>query len=647
MVTDNTLPIVGDAAVSAEYSTFGQDPETGQKTTMMRRFLAAPTSHGIQVLPDKRIEMMELKWIGNAQFAPTLLGYIEGAPPAPSENLTEEDDYNGATSVELNVAEDMALSWNRAQDTGWGSSAELFAGAETEAEGGFAIMTRLFATRAGFKGDLKSSHQLQNESSVSASSSVNKTDKLELRGTPETDSKFPHLGRRFIPKNVGYALVVSALADVFITRLKRTRRMVSQLELPVENIPPDVNTITFLINPTYTMSGSLDGMTGSSATSNRFFKHVPEMRAQCGSLYPASYYRLQEAYDLKEQIDLQDKNRESYFAQFNAAVFAKYIRSNVNDEINRGNAPKDITVTREGDKLAAPLTDDEKKRAEEEALKKSQQELAEGSENQSEALRKKRSEIDTLIADQDKRKHALGSLEKWQTKMQDILIRAGKRNLVNTYVWDADGGLRTEAQSFANTVEHVIGGAFTMEAAFGGEGNFNVAGASVELTAQATTNLTETMSKTESRSTGISLNVDVSGVESRGITDHKDYPLMPGEKVDRYRFMSFYLEASTKHFNDFFNYVVDPEWLASNDEEARALRAAQGKANKTWRILHRVTYVERPALMGFGRDTHPRPKAEQDMPDNKQLQDQIDNLKKYNVDLGLKIDRILSLLDDS
>ena len=66
--------------------------------------------------------------------------------------------------------------------------------------------------------------------------------------------------------------------------------------------------------------------------------------------------------------------------------------------------------------------------------------------------------------------------------------------------------------------------------------------------------------------------------------------------------MSFYLDGSTDNFHDFFNYVVDPEWLRSNDEEARALRQAMGKANKTWRVLHRVTYVERPALMGFGRD---------------------------------------------
>ena len=40
--------------------------------------------------------------------------------------------------------------------------------------------------------------------------------------------------------------------------------MIGYQVLPVEGIPPDINTITFVINPAYTMSGSLDGMTGMS-----------------------------------------------------------------------------------------------------------------------------------------------------------------------------------------------------------------------------------------------------------------------------------------------------------------------------------------------------------------------------------------------
>ncbi|MFM7787307.1 MAG: hypothetical protein ACKO90_03770, partial [Microcystis panniformis] len=97
-VDDNTLPIVGsDALVSAEYSSVTLESSTKTKVAIMRRFFAYPTANGVTLLPDKRIETLELKWIGNAQCAPTLLGYIEGPPPVPSENRTLSDEYNGAT----------------------------------------------------------------------------------------------------------------------------------------------------------------------------------------------------------------------------------------------------------------------------------------------------------------------------------------------------------------------------------------------------------------------------------------------------------------------------------------------------------------------------------------------------------------------
>ena len=38
-----------------------------------------------QVSAEQRVEEMTLQWIGNTQISPTLLGYIEGAPPVPSE----------------------------------------------------------------------------------------------------------------------------------------------------------------------------------------------------------------------------------------------------------------------------------------------------------------------------------------------------------------------------------------------------------------------------------------------------------------------------------------------------------------------------------------------------------------------------------
>ena len=183
-----------------------------------------------------------------------------------------------------------------------------------------------------------------------------------------------------------------------------------------------------------------------------------------------------------------------------------------------------------------------------------------------------------------------------------------------------------------------------MDAGLGGQGDFAVFGVGVELTAQATVNMTQTMTKTETRSKGIQLNVDLSGVESRRVTDYDDYPILPGEKVNRYRFMSFYLEGSTNNFHDFFSYVVDPEWLASNSEEARALREAKGKANKAWRVLHRVTYAERPALMGFGRDVRQLAAAES-INELSQLKAKVETLENQNAEMLVKLNAILNKLD--
>ena len=69
--------------------------------------------------------------------------------------------------------------------------------------------------------------------------------------------------------------------------------------------------------------------------------------------------------------------------------------------------------------------------------------------------------------------------------------------------------------------------------------------------------------------------------------------LQPG-KVRGYRFLSYYLSPKSEYFDDFFNSVVDPDWLRfSNDPDAAALRNAQPHSVGVWRMLHRVTYVSR------------------------------------------------------
>jgi hypothetical protein len=304
------------------------------------------------------------------------------------------------------------------------------------------------------------------------------------------------------------------------------------------------------------------------------------MRAQYGSLYPASYFRLKEAYALKDAIERADKERESFFYNFDA---------NQLDEQGAFAGAGAASVSAVSGQ-AGP----------------SEADLGEQSEQQKREARdeaaKRQAEISAKLSSLEGRVRAGAAFADWQLRMENIQRKAGKRNIVNTYVWDGDGGMRAEEQSFASTIEHSIntelshgggGGASTDTAVFSFKFSLSLVGSRSKV---------EGSSKTLGLARSLELTVDLSGVDKRGITDLRGAPRFPGEKVDRYRFMSFYLEGSTEHFDDFFSYVVDPEWLMSGDEEARALRQARSaKPNKCWRVLHRVTYVERPALVDLRR----------------------------------------------
>ncbi len=646
-VRPSGLPIAAaDRLVVSEYDTIGPDPQQPtRRLAMMRRCLGYTAAGQLHLVADQRIEELELKWIGNAQFEPTLLGYIETPPPVPSENLTVNYDYDGAASVQLTQSDDVEYSWTRSQDTSQGLDLSMFLGVGWGVTGGLGIETKISEGKAGFRGTLNLRKGISKSSTVSARSSEALTDRLELRGGAEVEPQFEHLGSRYVPKNVGYALVVSGLADVFISRLKRSGRMVSYQMLPVEGVPLDVNTITFLVNPAYVRNGSLDGLVGSQAADERFFRHVPEMRAQYGSLYPSSFMRLEEAYDLKGQIERQDAEREAYFINFDA--------TNASEDALTAQTADSADYERYGQTDMGAGQDGEKGASAEQ--RKAQADQAEkDKQREKEAAQQRQDEINKKHKSLDKRVEASAGFDAWQRRMENLQIRAAKRNIVNTYVWDADGGMRSEEQSFVNTVEHSVGGSFSISGALGLELDIMVAAFKGELSALYAGEMVQTMSKSRSGSRGFELHVSLDGIESKGITGADDRPLQPGEKVDRYRFMSFFLEGSSQHFHDFFDYVVDPEWLMSNDEEARALRQTQaGRPNKAWRVLHRVTYVERPALMGFGGDLRKPDTVEEAATevlnyfdaleqDNGAIKSELGQMKAQLGQLATKLDQLLA-----
>jgi hypothetical protein len=183
-----------------------------------------------------------------------------------------------------------------------------------------------------------------------------------------------------------------------------------------------------------------------------------------------------------------------------------------------------------------------------------------------------------------------------------------KYNLINTYVWTADGGLFAETQDVLDSQQEMTGGSYAFTGKAGLYIDFSTAGpgAGMEFALDALFggHLNLTVTKTQDTSSSFCMNINLDNVE-RDIYVHNDHgevitdggkPIKQPGKVDAYRFMTFYLEPKSDHFDDFFNTVVDPIWLAQSDDPgAVALRDARndGKKPACWRVIHRVTYVSR------------------------------------------------------
>jgi hypothetical protein len=475
------------------------------------------------LLTGYKVGNLVAEWVGQVQFAPQLIGYIEGAPPIPGENLTRQEDYGQATSVEIMQADRTTHTYSVTKDKGFDMSveAQLGVGLKLSTAAGIGVVQDIADANVilGAKTTFEHSLGWLEDASVGSGKTTTKVSRLDLQGHWN--------GERFVPQNVGFALVQSETADVFALRLKHNHALVSYQMRPNPDIPRDFNILTFPINALYTKQGTLDGRMGLNVDL---------------SSGDSSYFKPIEAYALKDRIRRQEEELKSFFEQFDAGAMGR-----------RQNA----THFSQGD-------------------------LAEGR-----------------------------ALEK--------LPRLEKRNLVNTYVWTANGGLFTESQETLDVMQETIGGSYSFTGKAGITANADIAilGAAAEFSMEALFggHLNLTVTKSQDAETSFGLNVNLDGVErdihqrdeqGRVVIDTQD-PLNPVPKaqpgkVDAYRFMSFYLQPDVQHFDDFVDKVIDPVWLnQSNNPNAIALREAiqaQQKASDRdksipWRVLHRVTFISR------------------------------------------------------
>lgn len=218
------------------------------------------------------------------------------------------------------------------------------------------------------------------------------------------------------------------------------------------------------------------------------------------------------------------------------------------------------------------------------------------------------------------------------SELRKDLTRLAKHNIVNTYVWTAEGGLFAETQENMDILQESLGGSFLFET----ETGFSLTAALAimkvatrfELQAMFTTSAKKTLTKTQDSTTAFGLEVTLDGVEHdiyerdangklkiNRDDERNPKPEKESGKVDAYRFMTFYLEPSAQNFGEFFNKVVDPIWLDSDEPNAAALRQANqgGTQPPCWRILHRVTFVSRVHQRFDDRGTSELEQAMQEM----------------------------------
>ena len=519
---------------AAEYAVLETDA-AGRATGIMKRAYTFVDQAGRWTLVTGfEVGQLVTQWVGQAQFDPQLIGYIEGAPPVPSENLTVQDSYGGASSVSLNEATTTTYTYASSRDSGFNATFELgvgqgadeqvFAGLlELEAPLGIGVGEIELASIGGAnvkiagKASFETSLSWLDDASTAQGTTQSRTSTLALTGNKEATAAHPAIGSRFLPNNTGFALVQSQTADVYALRLAHTGRLVAYQMSPNPDIPKDYNVITFPIDPRYTKQGVLDGKVGGDADVD-----YPNAGAYSPNI---SYFKPIEAYGLKNQIDQQEQELSTRYAQ----------SSTDPNQLSGGVLPS----------LPAPV----------------------------------------------------------------------KRDLVNTYVWTADGGQFAQTTSTLDSYSESIGGSYHFQGLAGGtvSADVDIFGASLsfELSAMFGGHLDLSVTKTMDSERSFEVDVTAEGEQDITTVDGSGTHVKAPGKVDAYRWLTFYLSPRTDNHDAFFNQVVDPIWLEqSTDPAAAALRQARqdSKRPAAWRILHRVTYVSR-VLAPVGTDQQPLEQA--------------------------------------
>ncbi|QLJ02777.1 hypothetical protein HZZ00_18300 [Streptomyces sp. NEAU-sy36] len=547
-----------------EYADLQTDSE-GLRFGVMKRAYSAIRDGAWNLTTGYKVGDLTTTWVGQAQFAPQLVGYLEGAPPVPSENLVKGagDDFKDTSSVKFVQANTVTNTLSGESKNSFDASAKYFINASWGDDtyivaaplgAGTAKRAAARSMNLGISGDIKESKGWSSETQMTQGATVTRTSEVSLSGYWEPDDAKkqinPTVGRRWVPANTGFAFVQSDTADQYALRLKHNGALVAYRMVPNPDIPTDWNIIPFPINPQYTKQGTLDGLVGYAAdpTTGALNPFPDPDFPKAGGGGSFSYYRPREAYALKRRIQREEQQLQGFYETVSSDPKGPDPIAAAADKVLKGMMGGTGTTG-----LAAAGT------AGDAAAARSAQRSA------------------------------------------------AKRNIANTYVWTAAGGLFSEVTSTTDQVVQTTAGEYSLSGSstytndygfeFGGVGfktGFEITlGGGYSLTRRKSKDSQRTFSLEVSAKPGSNLQQQDAG---NPVFDAKNKPVLVPGRVDAYRFMTFYLDTSSDNFEDFYGKVVDPQWLETGTSPyARELARAQQSDRKPpcWRVLHRVTYVSR------------------------------------------------------
>ena len=521
------------------------------------------------------------EWVGQAQFDPQIIGYVEGAPPMPGENLTagpknpdKGENYVGDAYIEVIKSDSVLTTYSASKEKGYENVVEASGSLGVEgktqilvAPFGFGISFPIEASAtASVGGGFQSEGSWAEDKSVQTGRTRTRTLRVELGGTwenepPEGDNS--NLSQRFLPDNIGFALVISQTADIYAQRLKHNNALIAYQFQPNPDIPADWNLIPFPINPRYIKQGTLDGKVGFNC--NGGVQMDPDYPPNATGYREFSYFKPKEAYALKKRIEKEQQALANYYQNYKAATFAEQTMD------------YSLGLGLLGDLGGLNLT----------GLLSAGLGFTLGNAITS---GKQYAQMRDIISQQD-------------LKLPE---KIGKRNIVNTYVWTAAGGFYSDTTETLDVWQESMSGSYSVSNTFGTGFEVEISvpttklGAELSSVQSGSMNLTQSKSQEASSAFQLEVSVDPPGDLSHYENNCDSSELQPGDlvpgKVDAYRFMTFYLESDKSNFEDLFSKVVDPIWISqSRHPNAVAMRQAQQSEKKPacWRVLHRVTFVSR------------------------------------------------------